>query len=420
MLWLPNPQAHEQPIAVSDRSALALERALLVEDIATAAHQLREAMLGDGWLISWMQAWHSGPPLSVDHLAVAWAEEPLRSAESLADNAEMPAWSRPDDAWAQSIASAAVMAPRVIDPAHCCEWRLHSPDFVARVIQTLRDSPHHQWLDAGDAEYQEYLEVDPWIGWRLPRVARQTQVVRQARAELDKRLQSAKLDAMKELAYGASHEINNPLANISGRAQILLKDEADPRRRRLLAAIDGQALRAHEMISDLMFFARPPHVEKRLTQLAPLVAQVAAELETQFADRKVELEFVEKSTELAIDVDTMQFLVALRALIENSLDAVGSGGRIRVELDESEGGEGTRYVEVVVADTGQGIAEPIRPHIWDPFFSGREAGRGLGFGLSKVWRVVTDHGGDVDVMDYPGFATAFCIRFPRNRESTVQ
>ncbi len=79
----------------------------------------------------------------------------------------------------------------------------------------------------------------------------------------DAAVQHAKLEAMKELAYGAGHEINNPLANIATRAQTLLRDETNPERRRKLAAINAQAFRAHEMIADLMLFARPPQMRPK-------------------------------------------------------------------------------------------------------------------------------------------------------------
>ena len=89
-------------------------------------------------------------------------------------------------------------------------------------------------------------------------------------------LEAAKLDALKELAYGASHEINNPLANIAARAQTLLRDESDPERRRALEAIHQQALRAHEMISDLMLFARPPRLERGPVDVASLLCSGAS------------------------------------------------------------------------------------------------------------------------------------------------
>src|SRR5262249_10150154 len=103
------------------------------------------------------------------------------------------------------------------------------------------------------------------------------------------RLEQAKLDAMKELAYGASHEINNPLANISARAQTLLRDERDPGRRRALGAIYEQAMRAHEMIADLMLFARPPKLIAVEVDLRLLIETVAAELNLECRHRDIEL-----------------------------------------------------------------------------------------------------------------------------------
>ncbi len=76
--------------------------------------------------------------------------------------------------------------------------------------------------------------------------------------EFNAAVERAKITAVYNLAYGLSHEFNNPLANISSRAQALLADEKDPERRRKLAAINAQAFRAHEMIADLMLFAKPP------------------------------------------------------------------------------------------------------------------------------------------------------------------
>src|SRR5687768_281942 len=84
-------------------------------------------------------------------------------------------------------------------------------------------------------------------------------------------VEAAKLQALYNLAYGLSHEINNPLANIATRAQTLLLEERDPERRRKLATINQQAFRAHEMIADLMLFARPPAPRLEAVDAAELV-----------------------------------------------------------------------------------------------------------------------------------------------------
>src|SRR5262245_8539805 len=92
-------------------------------------------------------------------------------------------------------------------------------------------------------------------------------------------LEAARLEALYHFAYGWSHEINNPLANLATRAQTLLLDEKDPERRRRLATINQQAFRAHEMIADLMLFARPPALRLEETDLTQLADTVVAELQ---------------------------------------------------------------------------------------------------------------------------------------------
>ena len=224
-------------------------------------------------------------------------------------------------------------------------------------------------------------------------------------------LERQKLDALKELAYGASHEINNPLANIAARAQTLLRDESHPERRRALEAIHQQALRAHEMIADLMLFARPPKLVIGEVNLGDLVRGVAESLNADAAERRIEFQLDLPDEPLTIQADSEQLGVALTALCLNSIEAIGRDGRIQLSVRRRERGE-RPWATVEVSDTGPGITPEIREHIFDPFFSGREAGRGLGFGLSKCWRIVTEHGGDIEVVSNPGAGATFRINLP--------
>lgn len=221
-------------------------------------------------------------------------------------------------------------------------------------------------------------------------------------------LQRAKLDAMKELAYGASHEINNPLANIALRAQTLLKREDDPDKRKALEAMHRAAMRAHEMISDLMLFARPPQLVKAPADVCELVRSVAAELEPRVEPSETLLLVATAPAPVVAHVDAGQLAVAVRAVVENSLDALGDGGEVRVSVED----RGADAV-VLIVDDGPGVPEETLPHVFDPFFSGREAGRGLGFGLSKCWRIVTDHGGAVRLDNEPGQGVRVTITLPK-------
>ncbi len=205
-------------------------------------------------------------------------------------------------------------------------------------------------------------------------------------------VEQAKLAALKEFAYGAGHEINNPLANISARAQTLLKDECDPERRRKLSAINAQAFRAHEMIADLMLFARPPQLKLQPLQLPALIDDLIATLVDEANRHRVQIARVANGPLRPISADATQFTVAIRALVCNALEAIGLDGKIAIELSQT-----AQLTTIVVRDDGPGIPPEIRPRIFDPYFSGREAGRGLGFGLSKAWRIVTAHGGTLEV-----------------------
>ena len=220
-------------------------------------------------------------------------------------------------------------------------------------------------------------------------------------------LEAEKLEALAEFAAGAGHEINNPLAVISGRAQLFLKGETDPERRRELALVHAQAMRVHEMIADLMLFARPPEPRKANCDVAGILDAVLAELTPKAAERRVALVRTELGQPLPVEADATQLAVALRALIDNALNALAEGGRVEVSASTVDDG-----VQIIVRDNGPGLAPEVRRHLFDPFYSGRGAGRGLGLGLSKCWRIVTNHGGTVEVESEPGRGSTFTITLP--------
>lgn len=225
--------------------------------------------------------------------------------------------------------------------------------------------------------------------------------------EFQRQLQQEKLASMKQLAYGASHEINNPLANIASRAQTLLMDETDPSRRLKLAKINQQAFRAHEMIADMMLFAHPP--EPEFTDVEPLevIRQVVSEMQPLAEQQQTRLSF-HAGTVNSGCLDKTQLAVAVKAMIQNSLESLQESGNIEVSISGSDTGQ----LKVTVSDDGPGIDPRTMNHLFDPFFSGREAGRGLGFGLSKAWRIAELHGGEISAESPSHGGARFCLRIP--------
>jgi signal transduction histidine kinase len=225
------------------------------------------------------------------------------------------------------------------------------------------------------------------------------------------RLEAAKLAALAEFAAGAGHEINNPLATIVGRAQALLTQETDPGRRQSLATIAAQAFRIRDMIGDLMVFARPPAPVLRRLILNEVIRTIVGHFQDDARERSCSLTFDEECT-VFISADPTQLNVVLSELVRNSLDAVPpSSGEIQMTV-ASTTVEDRSYAVAVVADNGRGLNETDRAHLFDPFYSGREAGRGLGFGLCKVWRIVTNHGGWIEVESAPKLGSTFRLYWP--------
>lgn len=249
------------------------------------------------------------------------------------------------------------------------------------------------------------------------------------------RVEAEKLAALAEFAAGAGHEINNPLAVISGRAQLLLAGEKDPERRRELATIHRQALRIREMISDLMHFARPAQPRLASLDLREVVTNVIERLQTRARGSQVELTWHTPPEALSVRGDRNQLAVAVSAVVENAIDAieltqsklatVGAAvraeavtaarsprGAVRVIASVSKRPNEVAWARVEIADDGPGFGPEIRQHLFDPYFSGRSAGRGTGMGLSKCWRIVTLHGGSIEVASEAGQGASFTLILP--------
>lgn len=227
------------------------------------------------------------------------------------------------------------------------------------------------------------------------------------------RLREAKLSALAEFAAGAGHEINNPLAVISGQAQYLLHHERDwlasdteGKARESLQTIISQTRRIHSILRDLMQFARPAQPRCHSFDLPTLLGEVVASL-TEVAQAKQSRVEIAAPDQLPIWADGEQVRQSLACLLRNAIEAA-AGGWARLSVHAS----GDR-VEVWVEDSGPGPNAEQRTHLFDPFYSGRSAGRGKGLGLPVAWRLARQQGGDV-YLEPPreGVPTRFVLALP--------
>ena len=238
------------------------------------------------------------------------------------------------------------------------------------------------------------------------------------RERFDGAVAQARLEGMRELAYGAGHEINNPLANIATRAQALLLDESDPERRRRLSTIVDQSFRARDMIGGLMLFARPPKPRRQSVEAGSIAAAVIEAVRGQAAARGVRLEYSPLPAPVAVCVDRAQVEEALRVVVVNALEAVSTGGRVVLGVTRAAEGNGG-WCEIAVVDDGRGMPLEAVRRAFDPFYSGREAGRGAGLGLPKAWRLVESSGGRVLLDSRVGHGTRVTLQLPQAAGDTV-
>ena len=227
---------------------------------------------------------------------------------------------------------------------------------------------------------------------------------------LTEQLLADKLSALAEFAAGAGHEINNPVATISGRAQALLQNETDPERRRQLMTIGGQALRIRDMIGDTMLFARPPAPLPEWLDFKEILPEITEPLHSEMESRSANFH-CDIAQPVPVFADRVQLAVAITELLRNSLDWLSDGGRISLAASPLETPAGAT-ARIVIEDDGQSFAADEEPHLFDPFYCGRQAGRGLGFGLPKCWRIVSNHHGRLGIASLPGQGTRLTVLWP--------
>lgn len=247
----------------------------------------------------------------------------------------------------------------------------------------------------------------------------------QGRGE-EERLREKKLAALGELAAGAGHEINNPLAVIQGQAQYALKqlqqfggllleepelagllEPIKDKVERSLQTVVGQVQRIHGVLTDLMQFARPSVPKPQAVPVRGLIQDAVASLGSLIQSKKIQIVHPESTAEKYLDADPQQAKSALTSLIRNAVEAAPVEGWVRIRVESPEG----KPLRLIVEDNGPGLSPLAREHLFDPFFSGRPAGRGKGFGLCTAWRFARQHRGDVAFEFEPGI-TRFVLSWP--------
>jgi len=238
-------------------------------------------------------------------------------------------------------------------------------------------------------------------------------------AETNRRLEEAqeeahrseRLAALGQLSAGLAHELRNPLAVIKGSAETLMRKLAssDPITTEMAGYISSEVNRMNALVTRFLDFARPHQLEERQEQIPPLIERALKAARDRWPDAKVEVErqFAPNLPEVTLDGDLIERVFT--NLVLNAYEAMGpGGGKLRVAAAPSS--DGKRGVEITFQDTGPGIPAELREQIFNPFFTTKETGVGLG--LSIVSKIVDDHRGWIRVTSEPGKGACFQVFLP--------
>ncbi|MCH7812461.1 MAG: HDOD domain-containing protein [Planctomycetes bacterium] len=231
-----------------------------------------------------------------------------------------------------------------------------------------------------------------------------------AQAEL---LQAKSLGMIANLAAGAAHELNNPLAVISGRAQMVADAVDDPDQQQALRTITEQAHRASAMVSELLAFAKPDPPQLQTLSLGPWLDRLRQHWLATSSLGPDQLSVRLDDPGLTVRADPDQLTQVFEALIANAIEAT-TPENARLQINSASAASDDTIV-LSVLDNGVGMAPDVLEHALDPFFSHRPAGRGRGLGLSRAYSLLLSNGGRLWIDSTPGIGTAVHLELPSAR-----
>lgn len=219
--------------------------------------------------------------------------------------------------------------------------------------------------------------------------------------------QQDRLNVLGEFTAGIAHELNTPLGNVLGYAELLLASERDPARKDDLQRIIDSALMGREVVKRLMYFSCEMPSQFRRQDLNTVVQSVLRLLHRQVEEARLVLR-----TDLApmlppVRLDRVQFEQVITNLVLNAVAATAPGGELHIATEAIDG-----RVCLRVTDTGHGIAPEHLRKIFQPFFTTKPPGVGTGLGLSVVHGIIKGHGGDISVDSTSGAGARFTIFLP--------
>ncbi len=225
---------------------------------------------------------------------------------------------------------------------------------------------------------------------------------------MDQTVQSEKLAEVGRMSAGIAHEINNPLSVISYGAQLLLREEnLQPFQKEIVERVESEVDRLKMLTGGLLSFSKAQETRKRPTDLHELIRDVLRLVRYELTKHSVEIR-EEFALVPPVNVDPNKIKQVFINLILNASHAMPQGGVLTISTAAKGGDE----IETVFCDTGTGMPEEVQEHIFEPFFSTKQEGKGTGLGLYICRNIVEEHQGSIRVYSSLGQGTSFRVALP--------
>ncbi len=266
------------------------------------------------------------------------------------------------------------------------------------------------------AVHRGIAEVEMCLPYLISRLEETIDDLKESQSRL---IQAEKLASMGQMAAGIAHEINNPLGIVLMYSHLLREELAESNGGQGLQDVDRiirESERARSIVQGILNFAREKKVERSETDINALVREAARGVAAIDRSGKVHVELGLDPEMKSHSVDSSQLRQVFDNLLKNSVEVMPAGGTIRIDTSESDGQFG-----VTISDTGPGIDEHALPHLFTPFFTTKQVGRGTGLGLSVCYGIVKMHGGSISARNRPQGGACFeiVIRDPPPRAAAA-
>lgn len=216
-----------------------------------------------------------------------------------------------------------------------------------------------------------------------------------------------RLAILGEITAGIAHELNTPLGNILGFAELIKEKTQNEQVKQDVGKIIKAAIFSREVVKKLMFFACEMPQNMRFVRIKPIVEQALALLKPNFQKAEVKAFFNFENEKLKAQLDPIQLTQVLFNLIINALYFSPKGSKIEINLFEKE-----NFLFLEISDEGPGIKKEQKAKIFEPFFTTKPIGEGSGLGLSVVHGIVTSHKGQINIFDNKPKGSVFQIKLP--------